>query len=227
VADLLVMVPSRERPANVARFAAAAQQTVTGATDILFIFDDDDPRLHKSVTACGRWQHTVLPRVEVGAVSKLNAAAAAHAGEYPVLMFAADDTVPRTRGWDEAIVAAVGGTGMAYPSGLGRTDVPELVAISSDIVRALGWFALPSIRHYWCDSAWADLGRAAGIRFLPDVVLEHMHHTSGKGDHDHVYRMGERFYAADREAYLAWRADGMEADLAVVREVLKQSDRRG
>lgn len=221
---MLVMVPSRERPANVARFAREAQRTVTGDTDILFIFDGDDPRLHKSVSACGRWSHCVLPRSEVGAVSKLNAAAKAHAADYPVLMFAADDTVPRTKGWDEAILAAVGSTGMAYPNGLGRTDVPELVAISSDIVRALGWFGLPSIHHYFVDSYWRDIGAAAGIRFLPDVVLEHMHHTFGKGEHDHVYRMGEQFYAADHEAYKAWQRDGMEADLAVVRAVRQAAE---
>jgi hypothetical protein len=225
VADLLVMVPSRERPANVARFAAAAQDTVTGATDIVFILDDDDPCLHRSAAACGRWDHVVLPRTAPGAVPKLNAAAARYAARYPVLMFAADDTVPRTRGWDEAVTSAIagmGGTGMAYPNGLGRTDVPELVAISSGIVTALGHFGLPSIRHYWVDSYWAALGFGAGcLRYLPDVVLEHMHHTFGKGAYDHVYRMGEQFFAADRAAFEAWRADGMEADLAVVRGLVK------
>jgi hypothetical protein len=217
---MLVMVPSRERPANVARFAAAAQATITGRTDVMFVFDDGDPELRPALRRTGRWDHEVRPRTVPGAVAKLNACAMDHL-DYGVLMFADDDCIPRTRGWDQAITAAIeaqGGTGMAYPERGGRTDVPELVAISSDIVAALGWFAPPAITHYWCDGAWADLGSGAGcLRYVPEAVLEHMHHTFGKGERDHIYALGEQFFHADRAALEAWRRDGLQEALAAVR----------
>jgi len=223
MADMLVLVPSRERPANLARFTAAAQDTLGGAADLMFVLDEDDPLLEDAIAVAT--ENRILTRVQprMLTVPKLNAAALAYCGAYPVIMFTGDDTVPRSRWWDADIVSAMSDlvTGYVYPNGLGRTDIPEHVAISTDIIRALGWFGLPSIRHYYVDEAWADLGNGAQcITYLPDVVVEHLNPLYGKGPRDHIVRLGEWHADADRQALEAWRADGLEADLKTVRSLL-------
>jgi hypothetical protein len=226
--DMLVMVPSRERPANVARFANAAAQTMAGVASVLFVFDEDDPLLDDNYTAVkqpGRWPYLVRVQPRMITVPKLNNAAMAYRDAFPVLMFTGDDTVPVTRWWDAEMVktiSAMGGTGMAYPNGLGRTDIPEHVAISTDIVRALGWFAYPGIAHYYVDNTWADIGNGARcLQFREDVVLEHLNPLYGKGPRDHVLRVAENKAEADHAAYLKWCAERRDADIRVVKSVIQ------
>jgi hypothetical protein len=220
---MLVLVPSRERPGNVARFAQAAMGT--SSCDVLFILDRDDPLLNEAYAAAKPYQCRVLPRMSV--VPKLNQAAAENLS-YPVLMFTGDDTIPRTAGWDTLLtgaIAAMGGTGYAYPDGLARTDIPEHVAISSDIVRALGWFACPYMTHFCIDNAWADIGNGAEcIRFVPEAVVEHMHWTQGKGPKDHVLKRAIDNAAGDYAGYDRWRSEQMTADIATVQMVMRQED---
>ena len=67
-----------------------------------------------------------------------NEVAVRRAGEYPFLASLGDDMVPRTPGWDRALIRGIermGGTGIVYPWDGIREDIPEAVVLSSDIVR--------------------------------------------------------------------------------------------
>jgi hypothetical protein len=217
---MLVLVPSRERPWNVERLSRTAAETMSGIADLLFIFDEDDPRLLENIAAMGEygWRYEVQPRLIT--VPKVNLAASRHMDER-IIMFLGDDHVPHTVGWDTSVVKAIddlGGTGFAYPWGLGRTDTPEICAISTDIIKALGWFGLPSIKHFYVDNVWADIGNGAGcITFLQDVVLEHMHWTFSKGPRDHINELAMSFTTHDEIEYRRWRELLMKHDIAVVK----------
>jgi hypothetical protein len=226
-ARMLIMVPSRERPQNVARFAQAAADTVTDS-DVIFLLDDSDPLLNDSTAAAAPWRYTVSAGWPA-TVAKLNEVAMEHADLYPVLMFTGDDTIPRNSGWDRMLADAIdnlGGTGYAFPdaypdgnTGSGCRERPEHVAISSDIVKTLGWFACPAVNHFTCDCVWADIGTAAGcLTFVPEAVVEHMH-WSRNGRKDHVVQRAISNAAADYEGYAAWRAGQMDDDVAAVRKL--------
>jgi len=229
MAELIVLIPTRERPMNVARFLAAASETVAGVADIVFVMDDDDPLGEETVqivaNARGK-QLNCYTRTQARMLTgpKMNVAARAYWSTFPAIMFCGDDAVPRTRWWDAELLKSIshlGGTGYAYPNGLGRTDIPEHVVISSDIVRALGWFSLPQLSHYYMDNAWGDLGFGAEcITYRDDVVLEHMNPLYGKGPRDYVMKVVENHAQADHAAYGKWKSDGFATDLATVRSLL-------
>src|SRR6185312_14498483 len=143
----------------------------------VFGFDDDDPALEENIAAAqssGADWHSG-PRKSL--TEWTNELARNGALVYRHLASLGDDHVPRTPGWDTSLLAAIdamGGTGFAYPNGLGRADIPEAVVVSSDIVETLGWFANPELKHFWIDNTWADLGKNAGcIAYLPSVIVEH------------------------------------------------------
>ena len=156
-----------------------------------------------------------------GLAAWTNHAARRHAGRYPFLASLGDDHVPRTPGWDAALVRAIremGGTGFAYPHDGIREDIPEAVVMSSDIVRALGWMALPDCQHYYIDNAWADLGRQAGcIRLLRAVAVDHVHPSAGLAPADGLNAANAAKISPDRDAWLAWRATRMADDAAKIR----------
>ena len=166
--DLLVIVPSRGRPQNIARLLDSVHATSRAETHLHVAVDEDDEKLpqYRAVMDKAGAEGDVL---EVGTRKGLcgttNDVAVRRAGEYPFLASLGDDMVPRTPGWDAALIRAIndmGGTGIAYPWDGTREDIPEAVVMSSDIVQVLGWMCMPDLAHWYPDNCWADLGRGAG-----------------------------------------------------------------
>lgn len=221
--DLLVVVPSRGRPERLREMLAACADTTAALTDIVVGLDDDDAAAYEQVMGD---EHGIGVEWVTGPRDTLtgwtNALALPRAGAYRAVASFGDDHLPRTPGWDRKLLAALafmGGTGIAYPDDLRRTDVPEAAVISSDIVAALGWVCEPSLGHFYCDNVWADLGRGAGcLKFCPYVVVEHMHYQGHpEVARDATYADAEARGEADLRAYETWRAERMAADIAAVR----------
>ena len=224
MARLMIMTPVRGRKANLERLLRSYEDTCDFA-DMVVIMDPDDLDTYSGVE-WGKVQTMILdPRGMIG--PKRNAAAARYAGEYDALMCAEDDIVYATPHWDTILMDALakaGGTGAVYPNDTRRIDIPENVLISSDIVKALGWFCEPSMEHYYIDNAWSDIFRAAGcLTFVPEATFENFHYSMGNGtQHDATYAQAENTLGArDRQAYEAWRREKMAADVATVKKVLE------
>ena len=220
--DLAVLVPSRGRPANVARLIEACAKTCRADTVLSFGFDEDDDQLAANLAETSGYSlSTVRPRM--GLAHWTNYLSAKHENARWQASIG-DDMVPLTDGWDERLCEAAGPAGMAYPDDRRRADIPEAVVISTSLVRALGWCCEPTLHHWYIDSVWADLGRAAGcLRFLPDVVVEHRHpNVPGSGARpDATYSEAAAGFAADLAAYQKWRLKRMRADIETVRECLR------
>lgn len=229
MADLVVIVPSRGRPETVAGISATVDATCGADTEALFVVDSDDPArpaYFDAVAAAGERVDikTGDHRNMVEALNKVAWSLAAAERFAPLAVgFMGDDHRPRTQGWDQAYLDALRelGTGIVYGDDLLQGErLPTQVAMTSDIIRALGHMAPPTLTHMYVDNYWLDLGRAAGcIRYLPDVVVEHMHPFAGKGLMDEGYARvnDQRMYAVDRAAYSRWRCMSMPAEAAKVR----------
>lgn len=218
--DLLVIVPSRGRPHNAMRLLDAVHQTRKLDTHVYLGVDDDDPDLPE-------YERLFFARKDKGdrfAVSSrkglsewTNHAAARHADRYPFLASLGDDMVPRTAGWDLALVRAIkdmGGTGFSYPHDGIREDIPEAWVQSSDIVRELGWMALPECRHFYIDNAIAELGKWAGcIRLCRAVAVDHIHPSVGKAAPDQLNADNQKKIAPDFQAFQVWRKTRMAEDV--------------
>ncbi len=221
--SLAIMVPVRGRKANCERLLKAYEETVESA-DMFFILDPDDLGTYEGVN-WGKTTKLILdPRGMIG--PKRNYAAKLLVDDYDALMCAEDDIVFGPRGWDIMLMnelEKMGGTGMVYPNDDRRVDVPENVLISSDIIKALGWFCEPSMQHYYIDNAWADLGNRAGcLKMCKEVLFENFHYTMAKETpgRDKTYSEAEKLGPADQAAYMTWRQERMDADVATVRTVL-------
>jgi hypothetical protein len=77
----------------------------------------------------------------------------------------------------------------------------------------------------YVDNAWLALGRAIGrIRYLPDVVVEHVHPVAGKAQWDEGYaRVNAReMYARDKQVYDRWLAESLPAEAARLRRAMSR-----
>lgn len=229
---LLTLVPSRERPEAVGHLFRAFTTTCTANTALMFVVDWDDPSADQYVEAVRA--HGGSPLLlwtnpgERTMVAALNAAAAKFTAQpdYPyAVAFMGDDHRPRTVGWDTHYIAVLRdlGTGIVYGNDLLQGEnIPTQVAMTADIPRALGHMAPPVLTHLFVDNYWRDLGKAADcIRYLPDVVVEHMHPFAGKALMDDGYtRVNDHsMYSRDNAAYAQYVGEQMHADVAKVRDL--------
>lgn len=144
-----------------------------------------------------------------------------------LLLCIGDDNVFRTDGWDRLLMEAVEehGSGFYTTNDLISDPPGAHMAITTDIVEALGWMAEPSMHHYFVDNVWAELGHGAGCwNYLPDVVIEHVHYSTGKVVQDQTYQSSyANWFAPDEVAFTRWRTWRRAADLATVVRVLEQN----
>ncbi len=236
-ADLVVIVPTLARPHAVAPLAEAFALTCTQETWLLWCVDEhpdtDINAYHDEIYRARKFypQQRMLTNPPMTYVAAMNF----HVGKllqvasrtplYALTMLS-DDHRPETVGWDDRYLTALRqlGTGIVYgDDGHQGEALPTQMAITADIIDALGYVAPPCLDHMYCDNYWKELAEGAGcLTYLPDVKITHCHPGAGKGEWDASYRRSNAAdkYAKDKAAYDAFRASGqLDRDIAVVKAV--------
>jgi hypothetical protein len=190
---MCAIVPSRSRPENADRLAQAFIDTKAEA-DLYFVIDNDDPRWVDYVKGD---RFNVLPSDNKtgGCAAALNNAAVylldfAKFPLYDYFVFMGDDHIPRTEGWDKAFMEALGiNTGIAYGDDLLQgANLPTAYCMSRDIVLELQGLTFPGCIHLFFDNFVKQLGLDLEyIKYLPQVIIEHLHPVAGKAEMDEGY----------------------------------------
>ena len=206
--NLVILTPTRNRPHNIAELMQSLKDTKTEA-DFIAIVDDDDPQMDAYLQlGC---DVLMVEKQGKGMAKPLNFAAHQFADKYRHFAFLGDDHRPRTENWDVKLVQALDeiGTGIAYGDDLIQGEgLPTAVAMSGDIVRALGGMTPPDMIHLYLDNFWLQLGNDTNKKYLPDVIIEHLHPIAGKAQWDEGYRQvnAEEVYSADAKAFRDYMA---------------------
>lgn len=180
--DLLVIVPSRGRPETVAVLAQELFENSGGRVGLLFATDDDQPEYPTYPGV--RFRRG--PRLKM--CGTLNAAAVEEAPNYKYIGFLGDDHRTRTRDWDLAVVEALETNNIVYGNDLLQGEnLATAVFMPSEIINRLGYMAPPSLIHLYLDNFWMELGKATSIKYLPKVIIEHLHPAAGKAEWSEQY----------------------------------------
>lgn len=222
--SIRILVPSRGRPQRAAEMVASVKATAAGLAKVVVYVDDDDATQPEYVLRLG--QH-VLTGPRLGYTRTLNILAEMYWDHDTILGAFGDDVLFRSEGWDEVVERTLATPGLAYGNDLIHGENhPSAVFMSSIIARHLGWLAMPGTSHQWADDAWKTLGqRTKTLRYMPDVVVEHMHPGVGKADWDDTYRsvFEDARAKADFEGFETWKKTWLEADAANVWNALNEA----
>ena len=167
----------------------------------MILVDNDDPlaSAYRDMALPDSWAILTNPR---GPLSELYNRAFKANPDLRWYGFLADDVVPETPGFDRLLIATAGRDGMAVPAGGETTGGAPHFVLGGDLVRSVGWLALPGLKRLYIDTVWVDIARARGVlRYRPDVTLRHDHFSNGKALFDATYRKPR----GDRAIYDAWR----------------------
>lgn len=203
----MILLPSRGRPNNLLRFAAAYNQT--GATlPVTVLLDDDDVANYDDAWPLlpYSWQIDISPRTYL--VPRLNKFFYERPNE-PFYAVLADDVVPETRNWDLILMKACMPDMMSYgKEGIDRMESHGVESmphpfIGGDLVRKWGFIAPPVLNHFYADNWWIDASIHA---YMPGVKMTHYHYKNKKAPIDRTYQ-DRPDPNKDRLAYLEFRKE--------------------
>jgi hypothetical protein len=197
-----LLLPTRGRPTLVERLFASvsAMTSRRDRAEIILYIDEDDVASHALDSTDVKVVRIIGPRVSMGAC---NSACLSRA-QGDIIILANDDMVIRTPGWDEKVAAMHAG----YPDGIYLAYANDLFMsrrratfpiLSRRCCELLGDPYPSAYRGAFIDTHLYDLFKRlqhAGfdrIRYLDDVVFEHLHYRTGKADYDETYRRRGRF----------------------------------
>ena len=210
--NLVVLVPSRNRPQNIEDLIKSFDETET-ESDLIVIVDDDEPQMDAYLQlGC---DVLMVEKQGKGMAKPLNFAARHYAHKYRHFAFLGDDHRPRTKNWDVHFINKLDelGTGLVYGNDLLQGEnLATAVAMTGNIVKELGGMVPQDMIHLYLDNFWMTLGKDLNaLAYLPEVILEHLHPVAGKAEWDDQYREvnAPEVYSADKKAlddYLASEA---------------------
>lgn len=215
---MLVLCPSRGRPAAAAQLLGSFRRTrFHASTRLAFVVDRDDPTLSEypaqrivvEPAGCmgGALRAAIRPDVLLDATC---------------VGMVGDDVRFRTVGWDATLAAELEASPCIAWGDDGHQHDRKVSHwfLSRPIVDALG-IAPEGLRHYWMDDYWREVGRAAGLlRYHPEILIEHLHPDAGKAPRDAVYEAAGAHAASDRRWFRRWMRGGLRHDVRVLRRAL-------
>jgi len=218
----VILLPSRGRSHRIDECLDSLLEHST-VSDIIVCLDEDD---HESYTKRNGVIYDIGPAPKrIGLNEKLNRMLPKIVDTYDYILWAADDTVAVTHGWDALLVAAIQNVplGISYPNDLLQKDrLPSNgTCFDSKIPKVLGYLAPPTLFHLYMDNFWKLLGEELGtLRYCQDVVLEHNHFTNKKAPVDKTYASinSREMYAADSQSYEIYKNHVLAADVKKLRE---------
>lgn len=239
-ARLVVALPSKARPESVPRMAEAFRYThaFDQGAHVVWAIDPRDRMRDLYLTAILEHfgEHaTILDAESDGMVGPTN-----HIGRWLIeqygegsarpfaVMSMGDDHVPRSDGWADSILLSLAfmGTGWVYPNDGHRGEkLATAWAQTFDTVRALNRIVPCLTTHLFSDNSIMELARAADcLRYLPQVLIEHMHPLAGKAGRDDSYRRtsSKEMWFHDQARFNRWRSsDRFKRQVEIIRGLIK------
>jgi glycosyltransferase involved in cell wall biosynthesis len=230
------LLPSKARPASLARFFGAFEKT-GGSTPGLVIVDHVDWSAHveayETIALPIGWSWRITDGVTQG--DKLREIWV-DVENCAWLGLIGDDCVPETTGWDRALVGELDGSNFVHCND--GWQAPRRVGncwiMAGDLVRAVGYIFPPGLHHLFVDDVWEELSRRVrGIRMCRmDVMVRHRHVMAGMAAADDTHRSvygtgfsGEQgapdrkngLWTTDEATYTAWLAGDAERAAEAIR----------
>jgi hypothetical protein len=211
----LVVIGTRNRPHNAIR-AFEQLKKMSVESDFLIVINEDQVDLYPPIEGVMR---EVVP-ADYWSIAKGNHIAHKYWDSYSTFTGIDDDCIVTTEGWDAILAAPIKerGYGISYGNDtMQGEELPTKVMISTNIVKGLGYFAPPVLKHLFADNFWKALGIELGaLDYFPEVMMEHWHHMNGKAPLDENYR---QIYApgemeAAKSAFDTYMRDSFQADMA-------------
>lgn len=199
----MIILPTIYRPESLRRFVDSYQKT-DATLPVYVILDSMDAFHYQSVVLPSNFKRcTVPPGFKLGEIFNLVFKNFPDEDFYGMV---ADDVVPETNRWDLILREACLPDKIAWGyDSIQNEHLPVHPFIGGNLVRRLGYWSAPGIRHWFVDNAWKDIADAleCGV-YMPEVRMVHKHYMNGAAQRDRTYE-SQPDPRADEIAYRMWK----------------------
>jgi tetratricopeptide (TPR) repeat protein len=193
-----------------------------GLSDVHIIIDSDDTHNFEFLNQhINKFSVTIQPP-ELTLMEKINTVGPELAKTYKYIMFVGDDLVFKTM-WETEFIEYLS----SVPAGLvyGNTlDLPDHIdwgthpCITTNMVRALGFYGCPAVAHNFFDNFWSEVAKELGTeKFMPDIIMDHR--RTGWTP-DTIYHKVTGLLESDREKYTEYKTTRFREDLQKIKDYI-------
>jgi len=212
------ILPSINRPEKCKAVIDQIKKVGCSSPGILLV-NGGDPTPYYNIELPDGWIFH-YSKTNLGVCGAMNKMLREHPDE-PWYGLICDDEFVLTEGWDKALIEAADDWNIAHGNDGWQSErrIHGIVALGGDLVRTLGWMALPGLWHWFVDDTWELLARECGLRrFLPEVRMEHKHWLAGKAVKDEINWLGESKATNDQNVFLTWVREEAAVTIQKVKE---------
>jgi hypothetical protein len=189
-------------------------------SDINVILDEDDLINYDYLDNYKFIKKHIAP-VGLTLMQKINTVSLFLAEEYRYLAFIGDDIVFKTK-WESEFISELSKTtnGLVYGNDLhqGR-NLATHPCITSNMIKAVGFYGCPAVEHNFFDVYWLEIVRLAGtVKYLPNVIMEHMHPNAGKNPYDYISAKINNNLISDQQRYKDYMLENKMSDIIKIKE---------
>ena len=223
---IAIVLPVRDagtgRAQRMIRCLNSWSKVTEGLSDVFIIIDEDDVhnfeflKDHK-----GKFNITVQSQDNT-LMEKINTIGLGIAHTHKYMIFIGDDITFKTP-WESRFIEYL----KDKPAGLvyGNTlDLPPEInwathpCITTNLVRAVGFYGCPAVAHNCFDNYWSDICRELGyLEFIPDVIMDHRRTAA---DVDAIYHKVMGLQEPDKAKYAEYKNAQFDEDLRKIRVYL-------
>ncbi len=199
------ILPTYRRPDRCAEVIRCINYVGCSTPGIVVVNGMDDYQEYQKINLPKDWKMVFLPQ-NIGCCGAMNWAFHNYPNE-PFYGLLCDDEYIYSSGWDTALVAAAGKNRIAHANDRWQSGKRQhlFVTFGGDLLRELGWWALPGLWHWYHDNVFESLSDGLDIsRFCSDIIGEHKHYLAGKAEKDYTYQSGESRNGLDQLVFQHW-----------------------
>lgn len=214
----MLILPTKGRPQNLKRFVRSYLDTAA-TLSINVIFDAADAYRYDDIQTPSHWKRISAPAgTRIGEIFNLIFKKYPDEDYYGMV---ADDIVPQTHLWDIVLRDSCLPDKIAWAcDGLQNENLPVHPFIGGELVRKLGWWACPGLKHWYVDNVWKNLANAlnCGV-YLPNIKMTHLHPANGSAPYDRTYNE-QPSHTADEICYINFLQNDFQQTVDRVKNTL-------
>ena len=227
---LLIMCSTRRRPHKLKIMLLSFFKTKSDFTRMVVYISEEDPKLEEYKKIIKRFKYNIefiIGKERNYLVTVLNYLSTELYPNFKYYGEVNDDHIYRTKDWDKRLIKEIVDKGNGWGIACGDNSIsedwniwqhPGAFIMSGNIVRTLGYFTYPLLRHFWSDEYHKHLGLGINrLFYVPEVIIEHMcwHATPHKAEEDdntkEMYSNESKKYGI--EMFNKWKKEQYESDI--------------
>jgi hypothetical protein len=199
------VLPTYKRPDKCQAVLKAIKYVGNSSPGLIVVNGTEDAVAYQKMDLPPNWSMAILPQ-NIGVCGAMNWAFNRYPNE-PFYGLICDDEYVYSTGWDKTLIDAAGAKNVSHGNDKWQSGkrMHAYVTWGGDLIRHLGWWALPGLWHWYHDNVWELLMQGTNaVKFCDTVHCEHKHYLAGKTVKDATYTSGESRAMQDQAIFQQW-----------------------